>query len=97
MSHYFLDDSESACTVGPRCAEFNPCRTTPAWNRLLRSRPSITATKTDSFPDLDGDGKASPGETITYDVNISNTGPDDATDVNFSDTIDANTTLVAAL
>src|SRR6185503_10241979 len=56
--------------------------------------PSITATKTDSFPDLDGDGKAAPGETITYDVNISNAGPDAATGVNFSDTIDPNTTLV---
>ena len=56
--------------------------------------PNITATKVDSFPDLDGDGKASPGETITYDVNITNSGPDDATGVNFSDTIDANTTLV---
>src|SRR5688572_8420232 len=56
--------------------------------------PTITATKIDSFPDLDGDGKAAPGETITYDVNISNTGPDDATGVNFSDTIDGNTTLV---
>ena len=56
--------------------------------------PAITATKTDSFPDLDGDGKAAPGETITYDVNISNTGPDDATGVNFLDMIDANTTLV---
>src|SRR6185295_9458992 len=56
--------------------------------------PAITATKTDSFPDLDGDGKAAPGETITYDVNINNTGPDDATGVNFTDTIDANTTLV---
>ena len=56
--------------------------------------PVIAATKVDSFPDVDGDGKASPGEIVTYDVNISNTGPDDATNVNFSDTIDANTTLV---
>ncbi len=56
--------------------------------------PDISATKVDSFPDLDADGKAAPGETITYDVNITNNGPDDATDVNFSDTIDANTTLV---
>jgi methionine-rich copper-binding protein CopC len=39
------------------------------------------------------DGKAAPGETITYDVNITNSGTD-ASDVNFSDTIDANTTLV---
>jgi methionine-rich copper-binding protein CopC len=55
--------------------------------------PAITATKTDSFPDLDGDGKAAPGETITYDVNITNSGTD-ASNVNFTDTIDANTTLV---
>jgi uncharacterized repeat protein (TIGR01451 family) len=32
-----------------------------------------------------------PGETITYDVNISNSGGADATGVNFLDTIDANT------
>src|SRR4026209_544361 len=56
--------------------------------------PSITATKTDSFPDPDMDGQAAPGETITYDVNIANGGPDDATGVNFSDTTDATTTLV---
>jgi large repetitive protein len=55
--------------------------------------PSITATKVDSFPDADGDGKAAPGEAITYDVNITNNGTD-ATGVNFTDTIDSNTTLV---
>src|SRR6185369_248492 len=55
--------------------------------------PDITATKVDSFPDPDGDGKAAPGEAITYDVNITNNGTD-ATGVNFTDTIDANTTLV---
>ncbi|MCA1578040.1 MAG: Ig-like domain-containing protein [Acidobacteria bacterium] len=55
--------------------------------------PTITATKTDSFPDPDLDGKAAPGEAITYDVNISNSGTD-ASDVSFSDTIDSNTTLV---
>ena len=55
--------------------------------------PSITATKSDSFPDPDNDGKAAPGETITYDVNITNNGTD-ATGVNFLDTIDSNTTLV---
>src|SRR6185369_11162226 len=55
--------------------------------------PAISATKVDSFPDVDGNGKAEPGDTITYDVNITNNGTD-ATGVNFSDTIDANTTLV---
>jgi uncharacterized repeat protein (TIGR01451 family) len=54
----------------------------------------ITATKIDSFTDPDGDGKAEPGQTITYDVNVANSGASDATGVNFSDTIDPNTTLV---
>src|SRR3954471_11605290 len=54
----------------------------------------ISATKTDSFSDPNSDGKAEPGDTITYDVNISNTGASDATGVNFNDTIDLNTTLV---
>src|SRR5258705_960178 len=56
--------------------------------------PTITATKTDSFPDPNLDGKAEPGDTITYDININNGGTD-ATGVSFSDTIDPNTTLVA--
>jgi methionine-rich copper-binding protein CopC len=55
--------------------------------------PIITATKTDSFPDPNNDGKAAPGETITYDVNVTNNGTD-ANDVTFTDTIDSNTTLV---
>ncbi|HEX6718177.1 MAG TPA: Ig-like domain-containing protein [Pyrinomonadaceae bacterium] len=55
--------------------------------------PAITATKTDSFADADADGKAAPGETITYDVNVTNNGTD-ATGVNFTDTIDTNTTLL---
>src|SRR5215213_10952314 len=38
--------------------------------------PDISATKVDSFPDADMDGKAAPGETITYDVNITNNGTD---------------------
>ncbi|HKS28614.1 MAG TPA: Ig-like domain-containing protein, partial [Pyrinomonadaceae bacterium] len=54
----------------------------------------VTADKTDSFADPNGDGKAEAGDTVTYDVNISNTGASDATGVTFSDTIDPNTTLV---
>ncbi|HEX6623948.1 MAG TPA: Ig-like domain-containing protein, partial [Pyrinomonadaceae bacterium] len=56
--------------------------------------PTLTATKVDSFADPDNDGKALPGDTITYTVTITNSGPDDATNVVFNDTIDANTTLV---
>ncbi|HEX8149554.1 MAG TPA: PxKF domain-containing protein [Pyrinomonadaceae bacterium] len=55
--------------------------------------PSITATKSDAFPDPDNDGKAVPGDTITYTVQINNGGTD-ATGVVYSDTVDANTTFV---
>src|SRR5215212_5902859 len=50
--------------------------------------PLITATKSDAFPDPDMDGKAVPGDTITYTVQIANSGSD-ATGVVFSDTVDA--------
>ncbi|MBC7930265.1 MAG: cadherin-like domain-containing protein, partial [Rubrivivax sp.] len=76
-------------------------RTPASAQRLARSAmptaaplvPSITATKTDSFPDPDGDNKAEPGDTITYTVTITNNGTD-ATNVVFNDTVDPNTTLV---
>src|SRR2546423_11019657 len=61
---------------------------------LVVPTPIIAATKTDSFPDLNADGKADPGETITYTVTISNTGTADATGVQFSDSVDPNTSLV---
>jgi uncharacterized repeat protein (TIGR01451 family) len=59
----------------------------------LAVAPLITATKSDAFPDPDLDGKAVPGDTITYTVQINNNGTD-ATGVVFNDTVDANTTFV---
>ncbi|MGH9941372.1 MAG: DUF11 domain-containing protein [Pyrinomonadaceae bacterium] len=55
---------------------------------------SVTATKTDSFADPDGDGRAQPGDTITCDLTVTNDGTTDATGVVFSDNLDANTSLV---
>src|ERR1700730_5948337 len=52
--------------------------------------PNITATKSHT-----PSGNAHPGDTLTYMIVISNTtGNADAMGVNFSDTIDPNTTLV---
>ncbi len=56
--------------------------------------PIVTATKTDALQiDLDMDGKADPGDTLRYSVVIGATG-EDATGVQFSDTVDPNTAFV---
>jgi uncharacterized repeat protein (TIGR01451 family) len=52
--------------------------------------PILTATKTDNLST-----PVDPGATIMYTVEITNSGTTDATNVNFTDTIDPNTTLVA--
>ena len=61
--------------------------------------PVISVTKSDAIIN-DGvplseaaDGKADPGETIEYTVVINNSGPDDATGLTYTDTIDPNITL----
>src|SRR5205823_4518706 len=58
--------------------------------------PAITATKKDTLTtDVNGNGTADAGDTLTYTVTVSNTGNMDATGVALTDTIDPNTTLVA--
>ena len=57
--------------------------------------PAMTATNQDSLPvDVDGDGRADPGDTVQYTVVINNSGTD-ATAVSFTEPLDANMTLVA--
>lgn len=57
----------------------------------------LSATKQDSWDDsATPDGKAEPGQVVTYNVTITNTGDADATNVQFSDSVDVNTTLDAA-
>lgn len=82
-----LGAGRSAAAAPARTAAANPATPAPA------VAPIITATKSDAFPDPDNDGKAVPGDTITYTVQITNSGSD-ATGVNFSDTLDNNTTFV---
>ena len=57
--------------------------------------PTITATKTDALVvDADNDGKADPGDTLKYTVNLGATG-EDALGVQFNDTVDPNTNFLA--
>src|SRR5689334_3346414 len=86
-----LASSPSSSTSTATAPNSAPPTTPPAAPAPLV--PNISATKVDSFPDVDGNGKAEPGDTITYDVNVTNNGSD-ATGVLFRSTIDANTTLV---
>ncbi len=81
--------SASSPSAGTRAGRYSPAGAFDPPTAIVK------ATKTDSFADPDGDGKAEPGATITYDVNVSNTGAADATGVAFTDTIDPNTTLVS--
>ncbi|MFN8348455.1 MAG: Calx-beta domain-containing protein, partial [Spirosomataceae bacterium] len=56
--------------------------------------PAITATKTAVLVTDNGTAGATPTDVIEYTVTVNNTGPDDATGVVFTDTVDPNTTLV---
>ena len=61
---------------------------------ISKAAALITATKTYALiTDADSNGIASPGDTLEYTITISNAGSD-ANGVEFSDTIDANTTFV---
>lgn len=58
-------------------------------------QPNIVDPKVDSLlNDADGNGVASPGDTLEYVMTISNTGGIDALGVTFTDSPDANTTFV---
>ena len=63
---------------------------------LIVAAPRVLMTKTDILTtDVNGDGAAGEGDTITYVVVIENAGNATATNVVFSDTPDPNTALVA--
>src|SRR4029450_1401325 len=63
--------------------------------KVADAAPVITATKTAALlVDSNNDNQANPGEKLRYTVTIDNSGTEDASIV-FTDTIDANTTLVA--
>ncbi|MGA1790011.1 MAG: right-handed parallel beta-helix repeat-containing protein [bacterium] len=57
--------------------------------------PDVSANKEDSLlTDNDGDGRTDPGDSLRYTITITNSGGEAATGIDFSDTIDNNTTFV---
>ena len=84
--------ASAANASAPRTA---PAAALPAPAPLPFFAPGITATKVDSWDDTaTPDGKAEPGQVITYTVTINNAGPDPALGVQFTDAGDPNTSLV---
>ena len=64
--------------------------------RLLLTVNEITATKQDTLlVDNNSNNVANPGDTLRYTVEINNNTDQDLQDVEFADTLDPNTTLVA--
>ena len=58
--------------------------------------PALAATKADAlFVDADSNGQVGAGDTLRYTVTLSNTGTGSANAVLFTDTPDANTTLIS--
>jgi uncharacterized repeat protein (TIGR01451 family) len=67
-----------------------------AFATITFTAPNLQVTKAvELAKDADGDGVASPGDTLKYMVTVKNTGSGAATGVTFSDLPDTNTTLVA--
>lgn len=64
-------------------------------NTPLTATPRLDALKRDSlFVDANGDGLVSPGDTLLYQIEVSNRGNSTASAVVITDTPDPNTTLV---
>ena len=62
---------------------------------ITTSAPTVAATKVDAqIVDADGDTRVDPGDRVRYTVTVTNTG-NEALAVDLTDTVDANTTLVA--
>src|SRR5215831_16125517 len=90
--------AERNASTQPQQSDAKPL---PAPQPLEKQRPnapnvvSMSATLRDSFPNH-GDGKAHQGDTITYSVAITNSGDTAATGVQYSDTVEVNTSTLVA-
>jgi len=69
---------------------------TATLNEVTTTAPTVAATKVDTqIVDTDTDTRVDPGDRVRYTVTVTNTG-NQALAVDLTDTVDANTTLVAS-
>lgn len=91
-----IDNSAQVADDGSRGEDPDPANNADDETTPVIATPGPTATKADALvTDVNSDGQANPGDTIRYTVVIANGGDQDAASVTFTDTPDANTTLVA--
>ncbi len=101
LKRFFLLASALFCVVGFTTSTFNLAIVGAQSKRPNANiqnggnAPLMNATLTDAFADADGNGRAQAGEEITYTATIFNNGNANATNVNFTNPIDGNSTLVA--
>ena len=75
----------------------NPEDNTATDTTPVSAMAMLSTTLTDALAsDEDSDGQADPGDTLEYTATISNTGDQDAADVVYTQTVDANTSLSCA-
>ena len=91
--------NQAVCTGDniPSCSTDDPSTpvVTDPTGTTVGETPILAAYKTDAlYTDQDGNGAASPGDVLLYQVTIANVGTVTATEVTFRDTPDPNTSLV---
>lgn len=101
LKRLFLFACALLCATGYTTAIFNFAGVSAQTKRagMIKQKTTnasaMTATLTDSFADPDSDGKAQRGSEITYTATVTNNDSiNSMTNVNFTNPIDANTTLV---
>ncbi|HVN52937.1 MAG TPA: hypothetical protein VMT46_01310 [Anaerolineaceae bacterium] len=94
IAQSFAGQMDNTAAVSASTTDPNPENNTSASTVIVQSKPIVTATKTATLIDQDGDGLAGPGDQLEYTVSIANSGSADALNVVFSDTPGAHTSLV---
>ena len=92
-----IDNTASVADDGANGDDPNPDDNIDTDTTPVDAMPVISSTLVDALVvDVDGDGQADPGDTVEYTATVSNTGDQDASDVSYTQTVDAQTSLSCA-